>query len=264
MNNIQIEGVDSNFSQVVLDDIQNIKKHLSEIIASSDRTIIENLINETKSLLEQAVEESKTYKCKEIHDVFVQLSDAWFKVRNHYKNTLETTERLNNFLTAYSYFFWSLAIIHENRTSEEKIDFTRTVSGFLLLSEVVDVFIEYLPFLLLKHICDWAKSVIYINARIATQYLKDNSESSHLITQINACCSLIILRVEERVKNTDSPLETEATQLENKIEVDASPKPWWEQIAGTFADNPAYNEAMRLGCEYRNSNYSEDTELTDV
>lgn len=38
------------------------------------------------------------------------------------------------------------------------------------------------------------------------------------------------------------------TELENKTEV-----PWWEQRAGTFADDPIYDEAMRLGREYRES-----------
>jgi hypothetical protein len=30
-------------------------------------------------------------------------------------------------------------------------------------------------------------------------------------------------------------------------------KPWWEQIAGTFANDPVYLEAMRLGRQYRES-----------
>jgi len=30
-------------------------------------------------------------------------------------------------------------------------------------------------------------------------------------------------------------------------------RPWWEEITGTFADNSAYDEAMQLGREYRNS-----------
>ena len=28
---------------------------------------------------------------------------------------------------------------------------------------------------------------------------------------------------------------------------------WWEQILGAFAGDPAHEEAMRLGCEYRES-----------
>lgn len=30
-------------------------------------------------------------------------------------------------------------------------------------------------------------------------------------------------------------------------------KRWWREIAGTFANNPDFEEAMRLGREYRES-----------
>ncbi|MGI8640388.1 MAG: hypothetical protein ACR2MG_10650 [Pyrinomonadaceae bacterium] len=54
--------------------------------------------------------------------------------------------------------------------------------------------------------------------------------------------------VEKRI----SVLERELNRLKTKIEkIEKKDKPWWEQIAGTFADNPAYDEAMRLGREYR-------------
>jgi hypothetical protein len=56
-------------------------------------------------------------------------------------------------------------------------------------------------------------------------------------------------QLEERVAH----LEAEVTRLKNKVENDLSSSPWWEKIAGTFSDNPAYDEAMRLGSEYRNS-----------
>ncbi|MBW4608217.1 MAG: hypothetical protein KME22_13600 [Hassallia sp. WJT32-NPBG1] len=70
--------------------------------------------------------------------------------------------------------------------------------------------------------------------------------------------------MEEHIKNIESTLEAEATQLESETEIDSSSRPWWEQIAGTFADNSVYDEAMRLGREYRNSLRSGSTELSDV
>ncbi|MDX2242550.1 MAG: hypothetical protein NW224_17825 [Leptolyngbyaceae cyanobacterium bins.302] len=48
-------------------------------------------------------------------------------------------------------------------------------------------------------------------------------------------------------------LEAEVARLKTKVEDDTPSKPWWEQIVGAFADNPAYDEAMRLGREYRDS-----------
>lgn len=49
-------------------------------------------------------------------------------------------------------------------------------------------------------------------------------------------------------------LEAEMAQVKQKIEAVTEPaKPWWRQIYGTFANDPLYEEAMRLGREYRES-----------
>jgi hypothetical protein len=56
-------------------------------------------------------------------------------------------------------------------------------------------------------------------------------------------------QLEERVAH----LEAEVARLKNKVENDSSFSPWWEKVAGTFSDNPVYDEAMQLGREYRNS-----------
>lgn len=58
-------------------------------------------------------------------------------------------------------------------------------------------------------------------------------------------------------------LEAEVALLKSKSERNGNvEKPWYEKIAGKFADDPIYDEAMRLGREYRLSqreNYDEDT-----
>lgn len=56
-------------------------------------------------------------------------------------------------------------------------------------------------------------------------------------------------RLEERV----AYLEAEVARLKNKVENGLPAEPWWEQIVGAFAGNSAYDEAMRLGREYRDS-----------
>lgn len=63
-------------------------------------------------------------------------------------------------------------------------------------------------------------------------------------------------QLEERVAS----LEAEVERLKTKVENGASLKPWWEQIAGAFADNSAYDEAMQLGREYRDSFRSNSVE----
>lgn len=49
-------------------------------------------------------------------------------------------------------------------------------------------------------------------------------------------------------------LEAEMDLVKQRLEAEAAPaKPWWQEIYGTFADDPLYEEAMRLGREYRES-----------
>lgn len=64
--------------------------------------------------------------------------------------------------------------------------------------------------------------------------------------------------LEERV----TALEVEVKQLKQQSNPDAGSKaPWWEQIRGQFKDDPAYDEAMRLGRKWRES---EDVVNEDV
>ncbi|WP_066382702.1 MULTISPECIES: hypothetical protein [unclassified Anabaena] len=68
-------------------------------------------------------------------------------------------------------------------------------------------------------------------------------------------------QLEERV----AILEAEVASLKSKLEVVSATKtPWWQKIAGTFADNSAYNEAMQLGHEYRESLRSNFIESDDI
>lgn len=56
------------------------------------------------------------------------------------------------------------------------------------------------------------------------------------------------MEVEKRI----SILETELALLKQKIEKIEKPKEaWWKERAGMFADDPIYDEAMRLGREWR-------------
>lgn len=58
--------------------------------------------------------------------------------------------------------------------------------------------------------------------------------------------------IETRLAN----LETAVAHLKAQLHTspDTSPeKPWWLEILGSFANDPDYDEAMRLGREYRES-----------
>ena len=59
------------------------------------------------------------------------------------------------------------------------------------------------------------------------------------------------ITLEERVK----VLETELAEVKKQLANEHTPDrvPWWEQRFGAFADSNEYEEAMRLGREYRES-----------
>jgi hypothetical protein len=59
--------------------------------------------------------------------------------------------------------------------------------------------------------------------------------------------------VPEQLEERLTLLEAEVERLKRKIEPNSAELPWWEKIAGTFAESPAYDEAMKLGREYRES-----------
>jgi hypothetical protein len=48
-------------------------------------------------------------------------------------------------------------------------------------------------------------------------------------------------------------LETEVVTLKRKLDELDRASPWWEQIAGTFENDPIYEKAMQLGRKYRQS-----------
>ncbi len=55
--------------------------------------------------------------------------------------------------------------------------------------------------------------------------------------------------LEERV----SALEAQVAQLLAEKNAEKNEVPWWQRHYGAFKDDPIYDEAMRLGAEYRRS-----------
>jgi hypothetical protein len=57
--------------------------------------------------------------------------------------------------------------------------------------------------------------------------------------------------LEERL----SAVEAELDRLKRMLHEDAGPpaEAWWKKLVGVFKDDPEFDEAMRLGREYRES-----------
>jgi hypothetical protein len=55
--------------------------------------------------------------------------------------------------------------------------------------------------------------------------------------------------LEQRVND----LEAEMDKVKRKLDQLDGAEPWWEQIIGTFEDDPIYDEAMKRGRRYRES-----------
>jgi hypothetical protein len=65
--------------------------------------------------------------------------------------------------------------------------------------------------------------------------------------------------LEERV----ALLEQEVLQLKRQLQKPTD-VPWWEQIGGVFANLPAFDEAVALGRQYRESQPRDGGEDADV
>jgi hypothetical protein len=67
--------------------------------------------------------------------------------------------------------------------------------------------------------------------------------------------------LEERIK----VLEAELKEIKQRLdrESSTSPLPWWKKIVGVYRDDPEFEEAVRLGREYRDSLRPSDDEPAD-
>jgi hypothetical protein len=220
MNNIQMKGVNSTLGQIVLEDINYLKQYLNDILVDSDQALIENLIEEAEFLLEQAKSGSKTYQ--ENYNAFNQLTNSWFDAWRYYKDIPEAIDlirlidHITNFSAVYSYLLLSLSLINEGKTGEDKADLERVVSGFLLLSEIVDVFVSFFSISELKQIRNGARNAISVSIRGVEEYFEHSLESSNLVTQLKAYSSLIILKIKEYINKLEELEQSSKVKVETR------------------------------------------------
>ena len=84
----------------------------------------------------------------------------------------------------------------------------------------------------------------------SSKYINSSATpSSRALVANTEHCMASSSQLEQRVAN----LEAEVATLKRKLDKLDRTTPWWEQIAGTFENDPIYEKAMQLGLEYRQS-----------
>ena len=285
MNSLPSSVERENLGQFLLENLQNITDKLDQIVTDSDRIILDNLLQETKILFEQVKDNSKTYQARA--DIFYQINKLWFQVWKQYRDEdsalelIQYIDQFTNQITAYNQLFISLAQINEVKTGEEKADLIRVVEGSRILSETIDVFIDMFADSELEQIYQGAKNALSVSNRTITEYFQD-TETSHLVTQLRAYSSLIIFRIQERFNPSNVSSETTSHSLaDNFNDIDASTQNltglvdleteksssenWLDNLSGSISDQEDFEKALEYGRVFRQNVSSETTShsLTD-
>ncbi|AVQ72815.1 hypothetical protein B5D77_17195 [Microcystis sp. MC19] len=285
MNSLQTSVERENLGQFLLENLQDITDKLDQIVTDSDRIILDNLLQETQILLEQVKDNSKTYQARA--DIFCQINQLWFQVWKQYKNEVSAREliqyidQFTNQITAYSQLFIGLAQINEGKTGEEKADLIRVVEGSRILSETIDVFIDMFADSELEQIDKGSKNTLSVSNRTITEYFQD-TETSHLVTQLRAYSSLIIFRIQEGFNSRNVSSENTSHSLtDNFNDIDASrqnltdlvnletekssSENWLDNLSGSISNEEAFEKALEYGRVFRQNVSSETTShsLTD-
>lgn len=255
MLNIQLKNVKSNFPKVIFDDANTLKHKLEKALHSSDQLLIHNLIKETEESLRQVQEGRHSYREKS--SILQVVSNSWFQLwkrYNHEPSAIElgyAVDELTHYLTAYNYLFLSLHLINEDRSGDEEKDTDRIAEGFLLLSEIIDVFSVFFSKSELQQISESCKEVLFQSEkRDLKEYFQLGLNRSNVVTQLRAYCSLILVRV--NICLSDGLSSTEQQALFH-AQSGSRPAAWWQKTAEISSDSKAYDEAMRLGHEYRDN-----------
>jgi hypothetical protein len=270
MNSLQTSVERENLGQLLLENLQNITDKLDQIVTDSDRIILDNLLQETKILVEQVKDNSKTYQARA--DIFYQIDKLWFQVWKQYRDEdsalelIQYIEQFTNQITAYNQLFISLAQINEGKTGEEKADLIRVVEGSHILSETIDVFIDMFADSELEQIYQGAKNALSVSNRTITEYFQDTDKS--LVTQLRAYYSLIIFRIQERFNPSNVSSETTSHSLTDDLSdldpwtrdlvgvVDletekSSSENWLDNLSGSISNEEAFEKALEYGRVFR-------------
>lgn len=205
MQNIQVQEFNNISNQKnYLENVENLKQHLNEILEVFEQTLAENLIKETDILLKQANDDSKTYYEK--HEIFDQLNTIWFNHWHHYRDRpeaidlMEYIDNLKNYFIAHCLIFLGLSNINERRTGNKQEDRNRIGAGLVIILNTLDSFIEYFSIDQLRQIYLQAKNILFSINRDIDEYLEEKGEGfTHYEFMLPTYCNDVILKIEQSV-----------------------------------------------------------------
>jgi hypothetical protein len=282
MNNQQIPANKGDLGQALSKNLQYITDNFDRVLTSSNQIILDNLIQETKNLVNQITDNSQTYQ--EIADILGRIHQLWFQIWKQYRDEdsaldlIQYIDQFTNQITAYNQLFRGLSLINEGKTGEEKADLMRVVEGSLILSETIDIFIDIFADSELKQIYEFAQNALSVSNRDLTEYFQD-TETSHLVTQLRAYSSLIILRIQERFKSNPSLEINPNTLADNLSDLDSSTQNltglvdletensssenWLDNLSGSISDEQAFQKALEYGRVFRRTGKIDQEILTE-
>ncbi|NCS13695.1 MAG: hypothetical protein GPJ08_22735 [Microcystis aeruginosa G13-09] len=207
MNSLPSSVERENLGQILLENLQDITDKLAQIVTDSDQIILDNLLQETKILLDRVKYNSKTYQARA--DIFGQINQLWLQVCKQYRDedsALELIRYIDQFtnpITAYNQLFSGLA-------------------------QIKDVFIDMFADSELEQINKFAQNALSFSNRTISEYFQD-TDKSRLVTRLRAYSSLIIFRIKERFNPKNVSLETSSHSLTyNFNDLD----PWTRNLVG--------------------------------
>ena len=124
----------------------------------------------------------ETFSYKEKANFLEKLSPSWNKLwkhHNHIPKALElghVVNEITDFLTAYHHLFLGISLINEQQLNIDSKEnhFQETLSGFLLLSQTIDTFIDIFSNDVLEQIYNDAKKVISLTYRNLKEYFQES------------------------------------------------------------------------------------------
>jgi hypothetical protein len=154
----------------------------------------------------------------------------------------ESSRNYNSLAKLYNYMISILRNVNNTENYETIVNtFEAFKSAEELLAEKFNIFKNETELLgKIRHLAD-----LYLLA------ISGMKNPSNWALEFKSVCVSIISLIENGGDSKPIPIEKDGKAI--YISSNSDQTPWWEEILGSFANDPVYDEAMQLGRQYRES-----------